>query len=142
LIASMSLPTINNFIQSKSIFDLSVVFFVSFVMSVIFAMFYKIVPFLTWFHLNAQGYFSAPMMHEVIHPKTAKKHMWLHLSMILFFLLSIFVSQAIYMAGILMIASFIWTSYHIIHAQKLYKYTQENSEKFDMGSVNLNNSKE
>ncbi|WP_456432093.1 hypothetical protein, partial [Nitratifractor sp.] len=50
--------------------------FAAFALSVVFAMGYKIVPFLTWFHLNAQGYLEAPMMHEVVHPRYAMRHLW------------------------------------------------------------------
>jgi len=98
-------------------------------------MFYKIVPFLTWFHLNSQGYFTAPMMHEVIHPKTAKKHLYIHLSTIVTFILSAFIPQIILLAGLLTILSFGWMAYQIIHAHLLYIKTQETGEKFDMGSM-------
>jgi hypothetical protein len=114
---------------------LAYIFFVSFALSIVFAMFYKIVPFLTWFHLNAQGYFTAPMMHEVIHPKTAKKHLYIHLATIVTFVLSLFVNVFIFLAGLLTILSFSWMAYQIIHANKLYKETQKNGEKFDMGSM-------
>jgi uncharacterized membrane protein YesL len=98
-------------------------------------MFYKIVPFLTWFHLNSQGYFTAPMMHEIIHPKTAKKHLYIHIVTIVTFILSLFVNVFIFLAGVLTIVSFSWMAYQIIHADKLYKETQKNGEKFDMGSM-------
>lgn len=112
---------------------LSYIFFSSFALSIVFAMFYKIVPFLTWFHLNSQGYFTAPMMHEVIHPKTAKKHLYIHLTTIVTFILSLFMDKAIFAAGILTILSFGWMTYQIVHAHLLYRKTQKNEEKFDMG---------
>lgn len=115
---------------------LSYIFFVAFALSIVFAMFYKIVPFLTWFHLSSQGYFTAPMMHEVIHPKTAKKHLYIHLSTLVTFILSLFVPLFIFLAGVLMILSFSWMAYQIIHANKLYKETQKNGEKFEMGNLN------
>jgi len=124
------------FVTDITIFKtLSYIFFVSFTLSIVFAMFYKIVPFLTWFHLNSQGYFTAPMMHEVIHPKTTKKHLYIHLTTIVTFILSIFIPQLILLAGLLTILSFGWMGYQIIHAHLLYKKTQESGEKFDMGSM-------
>ena len=114
---------------------LSYIFFASFALSIVFAMFYKIVPFLTWFHLNSQGYFTAPMMHEVIHPKTAKKHLYIHSATIVAFILSLFVNVFIFLAGVLMMLSFSWMAYQIIHAWRLYNDTQKNGEKFDMGNM-------
>ena len=111
---------------------LSYIFFASFPLSIVFAMFYKIVPFLTWFHLSSQGYFTAPMMHEVIHPKTAKKHLYIHLTTIITFILSLFISPFIFIAGLLTILSFGWMAYQIIHAWKLYIHTQKTGEKFEM----------
>ncbi len=114
---------------------LSYIFFVFFALSIVFAMFYKIVPFLTWFHLNSQGYFTAPMMHEVIHPKTATKHLYIHLATIITFIASLFISELIFLAGLFTIVSFGWMSYQIVHAHLLYKKTQETGEKFDMEQI-------
>ena len=137
LILSMILMAVSQFKEIAALQTLSYIFFASFALSIVFAMFYKIVPFLTWFHLNSQGYFTAPMMHEVIHPKTAKKHLYIHLSTIVIFILSTFIPQLIILAGLLTILSFGWMTYQIIHAHLLYKKTQETGEKFDMnmGSV-------
>ena len=137
LIVSMALILITSFTNIEALKQLSYIFFISFALSIVFAMFYKIVPFLTWFHLNSQGYFTAPMMHEVIHPKTAKKHLYIHIATIIAFILSIFISPLIYMAGVLTILSFGWMSYQIIHAHLLYKKTQETGEKFDMRSMHI-----
>lgn len=114
---------------------LSYIFFASFALSIVFAMFYKIIPFLTWFHLNSQGYFTAPMMHEVIHPKTAKKHLYIHLATIITFILSLFISELIFLAAALTVLSFGWISYQVIHAHLLYKETQKTGEKFEMGNM-------
>ncbi len=135
LIVSMLTMTATLFTEISILKSLSYLFFASFALSIVFAMFYKIVPFLTWFHLNSQGYFTAPMMHEVIHPKTAKKHLYIHLATIVTFVLSLFVNIFIFLAGLLMILSFSWMTYQIVHADKLYKETQKNGEKFDMGSM-------
>jgi len=136
LILSMLMTVITLFIDNTLLKSANYLFFSFFALSIVFAMFYKIVPFLTWFHLNSQGYFTAPMMHEVIHPKTASKHLYIHLATLVTFLLSLVITPFIYLAGLLTILSFGWMAYQIIHAWKLYKHTQETGEKFEMGMNN------
>ena len=46
------------FTEVSELFDFSALLFGYFVISIIFAMSYKIIPFLVWFHLNAKGYLS------------------------------------------------------------------------------------
>ena len=135
LILSMSGISVTQFTDNTVIQSLSFIFFASFALSIVFAMFYKIVPFLTWFHLNSQGYFTAPMMHEIIHPKTAMKHLYIHLTTVVTFVLSLFIAPFIYLAGLLTILSFGWMAYQIVHAWKLYQHTQKTGEKFDMGNI-------
>ncbi len=135
LILSMLMLITDLFVPQHLLVSVAVILFASFALSVLFAMFYKIVPFLTWFHLNAQGYFTAPMMHEVIHPKTAKKHYYIHITTIAALLLSLLLPQAILLAGAGTVLSFGWVSYQILHAGKLYRHTQETGEKFDMGMM-------
>lgn len=133
LIVSMLLRIIDTLTPlPQSIAALSYITFAGFALSIVFAMFYKIVPFLTWFHLNSQGYFTAPMMHEVIHPKTAMKHLYIHLATLVAYILALFISSFIYLAGGLTILSFGWMLWQIVHAWKLYKHTQEKGEKFEM----------
>jgi hypothetical protein len=50
-----------------------------FVLSVIMAMLYRIVPFLVWFHLSNEGLLQAPTMHEVIPNTRVWKNFYLHL---------------------------------------------------------------
>ena len=132
LIVSMLALLTHLWVSIPQLISVSTILFLSFVLSVLFAMLYKIIPFLTWFHLNAQGYFSAPMMHEVIHPKTAKKHFWIHTATMVSLLLSVSISVASYLAGALMMLSFGWITYQILHADRLYRHTQKTGEKFDM----------
>ena len=56
----------------------SALLYAYFILSVIFAMSYKIVPFLVWFHLNAKGVIETPMMGDIIPSKSAMLHLWLH----------------------------------------------------------------
>jgi len=132
LILGMLILGANISIGNGWLSNLGTVMFGSFVLSVLMAMFYKIVPFLTWFHLNAQGYLTAPMMHEVIHPKNAKRHMWVHLSTIVVLVLSTLWHPATYPGGMMLSAMFAWILYLILHARKLYNHTRDTGERFDM----------
>jgi len=133
LIASMLSLLLNSFVHIEALSSAMMILFVSFALSILFAMFYKIVPFLTWFHLNSQGYFTAPMMHEVIHPKTAKKHLWIHVATIASYLLSVLLEPVMVLSALLTMLSFGWVAYQVIRATELYRDTQESGERFDMG---------
>ncbi|MEA3419801.1 MAG: hypothetical protein U9Q90_10440 [Campylobacterota bacterium] len=133
LITSMFFWLLYGFFSMEFAEGISTIAFASFGLSVVFAMFYKIIPFLTWFHLNAQGYFTAPMMHEVIHPKTAKKHFWIHFVLMITLIGSLFIEKLLILSGLLTILSFGWVSYQIVHAHLLYIKTQKTGEKFEMG---------
>ena len=132
LIISMSALIDTRFASLPKIEILSYITFAGFALSIVFAMFYKIVPFLTWFHLNAQGYFTAPMMHEVIHPKTAKIHLYIHLATLGASLLSLVAVPFIYLAGGLLVLSFGWMLWQVVYAWKRYVQTQREGEKFEM----------
>lgn len=44
--------------------------------AIIRGMMYKIVPFMTWFHLTNQGFFEAPTMKEMINAQWAMRELW------------------------------------------------------------------
>jgi len=108
--------------------------YAAFALSIVFAMSYKIVPFLTWFHLNAQGYFTAPMMHEVIHPRYAMRHLALHLTTLFSALFSSVDPRLWPLTGLLLAGSFLWLALAIYRAWHLYLDVRENGERIDMGS--------
>ena len=112
---------------------LSYLAFIGFALSIVFAMNYKIVPFLTWFHLSNQGYMEAPMMHDVIHPKKAKIHFYIHVAMLLAWSLFILFNPPMIdiLASLLVVLSFGWLLYHLIFAVKKYNYTQKHTEKME-----------
>ncbi len=109
------------------------VLYTAFALSVLFAMSYKIVPFLTWFHLNAQGYFTAPMMHEVIHPKTALRHLAIHLATLFVALVAAFNDALWPLVGAMLVLSFSWLAVAIYRAWHLYLHVQRTGERFDFG---------
>lgn len=112
---------------------LSYISFIGFALSIVFAMVYKIVPFLVWFHLSNQGYMEAPMMHDVIHPKKAKIHFFLHLALFAVWLLVAFFNVAIIKAAasLLLLVSFAWLLYLLLYAARKYRYTQKHCERVE-----------
>ncbi len=78
LALSSILAVLSNFLYTEPLVSASALLFGYFVLSVIFAMSYKIVPFLVWFHLNAKGVMECPMMGDIIPAKRAMLHLWIH----------------------------------------------------------------
>ncbi len=113
----------------ESLQTLNYVTFVFFALSIVFAMVYKIVPFLVWFHLSNQGYMEAPLMFDIVHPKEIKQHFYLHIATFVTFVLAIMIKGLIMIAGILTIASFGLLLYRLIFAVKKYRYTQKHTQK-------------
>jgi len=132
LIVDVILLMISPYLHTPWVGKVISVLFVSFALSILLAMLYKIIPFLTWFHLNSQGYFTAPMMHEVIHPKTALKHLYIHVVALLVTFVSVWWTPAAHVAGALLILSFGWLLYQILRAGRLYRHTQQHGERFDL----------
>ena len=109
--------------------------YTAFALSIVFAMTYKIVPFLVWFHLNAQGYFKAPLMHEVIHPRTAMRHLSIHMSTLLAAVAACFMPTLWHLTGILLFLSFFWISVVVYRAWHLYIHIRNTEKRFDFGGV-------
>ena len=129
LIISSTITLLHSFLYvDKTLIHISYVTFIGFGLSIVLAMVYKIVPFLTWFHLSNQGYMEAPMMHDVIHPKKAKIHFYIHITMIV---LWIVLPQLSVLGSLLIIFSFGWLLYNLIFAMKKYAYTQKHTEKIE-----------
>ena len=56
----------------------SYLFFGGFILSIINGMSYKIIPFLTWFHLTSKGIAGVPSMREMLSSKLVTLQKWLH----------------------------------------------------------------
>lgn len=79
----------------------SMLFGVGFVLSLISAMLYKIVPFLVWFHLTNMGYFPVPTMREMIGESAMRRHLYLHLvSLVCFLGGAVFTPLVYHVAGL------------------------------------------
>ncbi len=134
LIITMSIVILNSIMEVNEVLTpLSYLGFIGFALSIVFGMIYKIIPFLVWFHLSNQGYMEAPMMHDVIHPKKAKIHFWIHISMLLAWSGSMLFAFPILilLASLLTTVSFGWLLYHTVIAWKKYDYTQKHTEKIE-----------
>ncbi len=55
-------------------------FLFGFAISIMIGMLYKIIPFLSWFHISSRGFFDMPTMKEMIDEKMALVQFGLHLT--------------------------------------------------------------
>ncbi len=133
LIISVSIFTIDLFMQVGDIKNIGYISFIFFVLSVLFAMVYKIVPFLVWFHLSNEGYLKAPMMYEIIHPKRVKINFYIHILLFTVLLLCVYNANFFILASSLTLLSFGWLLYHLIYASYIYIDTKKNGEKISWG---------
>jgi len=136
LFLSMSIFFVENIMPLSAIMvKISYLSFIGFALSIVFAMIYKIVPFLVWFHLSNQGYMEAPMMHDVIHPKKAKMHFKIHLAVIFVaFVTAIFPDLPrgiMVLVPLLLMLSFGWLLYQLLFALKKYNYIQKHTKKME-----------
>ena len=104
----------------ESNYILAICFAFGFLYSLLQGMVYKIIPFLSWFHLNSKGYFSIPTIREFIDEKWIKTHFFLHFFSIIFFLISYFEKEFIYIAAILFLVSNILFFINALGAIKKY----------------------
>ena len=84
---------------------IAIIFAFGFLYSLLQGMVYKIIPFLSWFHLNSKGYFKLPTIREFIDEKYIKLNFFVHVFSILFFVISYFENLLIYIAAILFLIS-------------------------------------
>lgn len=84
---------------------MGVLFLLGFAISVVCGMLYKIVPFLAWFHLQAQGHRDAPSMRELLPEKRAKRQLLLHWASLACFIAAPFAPTAVTLAGGLLLAA-------------------------------------
>ncbi len=129
LIISMLLWIASHFSQNSFLHRIDYITFSFFALSVIFAMVYKIVPFLVWFHLSNEGYMKAPLMHDIVHPKRVKIHFYMHMTLFVLWIIGCFFPAVSPLSALLVIVSFGWLLYHLIYAVYLYRHTQKHSEK-------------
>ena len=99
---------------------LAIIFAFGFLYSLLQGMVYKIIPFLSWFHLSSKGYFKLPTIREFIDEKYIKIHFFLHISSMILFILSYFINDLIYLASILFLVSNILFFVNSLNAVQKY----------------------
>ncbi len=90
---------------------------IGFVISLMNGMLYKIVPFLTWFHLNSKGKFNIPTMRDMIPSKLVKIQFYMHIISVVL----LFIGFLINLSIIIKLGSFIFIISNILFFINLLK---------------------
>jgi hypothetical protein len=127
ILAALALPALA-FIpedwQEPVQLSLGMAFLIGFAMSVVMGMLYKIVPFLAWFHLQAQTGAKAgtiPNMKEMIPDEVARRHFRLHMAAVLLLLPTPFLPAPAAVPGLLALgagAQMLWLN--LLQARRLF----------------------
>ncbi len=100
----------------------SVVFVLGFVFAIIYAMMYKILPFLAWFHLSYEGVFDLPNMREIIPSRLIKLHIVLYICTYLSVIASLILGRDCSMLwGVLLIGLGMLATYNALQAFRIYR---------------------
>ena len=105
-----------------SLINLGVLLGLGFVTSLMNGMLYKIVPFLTWFHLSSLGMFDVPTMRDMISVQKSQLQFYIHLFAVLLLLLG-FALESYYLINyglILFIMSNTLLFFYLLSCAKLY----------------------
>ena len=108
-----------------ALFDLAALAFGYFFFSVIFAMSYKIVPFLVWFHLNAKGVLETPMMGDIVPAGRAMRHLWLHWATGAALATALAVPSAWKGVALLLLAESLLFGYNLLKAATIYNQLKD-----------------
>ena len=119
-LVSLAISLIIWLVEFDTNYILAIVFAFGFLYSLLQGMVYKIIPFLSWFHLSSKGYFKLPTIREFIDERYIKIHFFLHISSVIFFVLSYFLNDLIYLASILFLLSNILFFLNCLNAVKKY----------------------
>ncbi len=107
-----------------------------FVVSLIIGMLYKIVPFLSWFHLSSKGVFDIPTMKEMIDQKWAKIHLYLHIVTLILLLTSFYYEPLFKPAGLAMIIENLILLKNLLGAAKIY-FAKKDEKGFEFPPPNI-----
>ena len=100
------------------------VFLLGFAVSVVCAMLYKIVPFLAWFHLQAQKGLMAsglPSMKDYLPDTAARRQFGLHVAALAVLLPTPFLPVLALPGGLLLAASAAWLGLNLLGAVRRYR---------------------
>ena len=108
-------------ILNMDIYSISIILIFGFIYSILQGMVYKIIPFLSWFHLSSKGHFDIPTLREFIVEFDIKIQFYIYVSAIFCFLLSTQFNQLfLYIGAGLFIVSNLMLLYNMIKAMKTY----------------------
>ena len=110
-----------------------------FILSIMLGMLYKIVPFLVWFHLNAEGYMTIPTMNEMIDKNLARAQFGLFILSLIGFVFAFYMPVALLPSAFAFIASMMILEYNVLAPVKIYVETKKRKPDFDMSSFNMSN---
>jgi hypothetical protein len=99
---------------------LGIVWGMGFIYALINGMLYKIIPFLTWFHLSSQGNFEAEM-GGVIDSKRMKRQVGVFIAAYSVMLFALIIKPLVFFAGLLLLLSSLLLVDNIRHGYSYYK---------------------
>lgn len=96
--------------------------FGGFIISIMNGMLYKIVPFLTWFHLSSKGVFDIPTMREMINDKRVIAQRYLHTISFILLIVALLIENflVVKLASLLFALSNILLFLNLYSAVKIY----------------------
>jgi hypothetical protein len=100
-------------------FSFGVIFGLGFVYALINGMLYKIIPFLTWFHLSSASVFEAEMS-QVIKAKMMRIQFYIFIGSYIFFILALLYQPFLLAGATLFFISSAILLYNIIHGYRYY----------------------
>lgn len=109
-------------------FSLAIIFGLGFIYALINGMLYKIVPFLTWFHLSSIFIYDAEMS-QVIQAKMMKIQFYIFAGSYLFFILAIFYKPIVLIGIILFFISSSLLLYNLISGFRYHNVLSKTNEK-------------
>ncbi len=127
LLLSLANEYFNNYLLNTVA---AIIFIYGFAMSIITGMLYKVVPFLTWFHLTNQGYMNMPTMNDLIGKKLTTIQFYLHVVSLASLIGLVFINDLQVVAGVVVFLSNAFILYNLIKGSKLY-FTKQGLEKMN-----------
>ncbi len=116
------------FVPQDNMFTIAIMFGFGFLYSLLQGMIYKIIPFLSWFHLSSKGHMIIPTLREMIGEDLIKIHFFIYVSSLFFFIVATTLSDIfIYLGALLFIVSnILFLMNCIIAARKYSKIAKTN----------------
>ena len=116
------------FILDINIYAIVIIIVFGFIYSVLQGMMYKIIPFLSWFHLSSKAHFDIPTLREFILEFDIKVQFYIYFSSIICFLLAIMIDQIfIYVGSCLFVVSNLLLIINMIKAMSVYNKLSKKS---------------